>query len=142
MNVVTSPSSAPALNICNTVKLEKLITCVNALIIVCLLSEEDLEPPRPGLHQEFCVSSAGGILRSGDSWKPNACSSCVCRDGSVRCFSQQCPVADCRVPVLRKGQCCPQCMLGTCVCTDWLLQWFYWEKVEYNYYCTVSATVI
>uniref|UniRef100_A0A8C1M845 VWFC domain-containing protein n=1 Tax=Cyprinus carpio TaxID=7962 RepID=A0A8C1M845_CYPCA len=71
-----------------------------------------LEPPRAvnSSHQEFCVSSAGEILRSGDSWKPNACSSCVCRDGKIRCFSQQCPLADCRVPVLRKGQCCPFCL--------------------------------
>uniref|UniRef100_A0A9J8BIA6 Cysteine-rich motor neuron 1 protein n=1 Tax=Cyprinus carpio carpio TaxID=630221 RepID=A0A9J8BIA6_CYPCA len=69
--------------------------------------EDKPEPLRP----EFCVSSSGEILQAGDSWKPNACSSCVCRNGSVRCFSQQCPAADCRVPVLRKGQCCPQCML-------------------------------
>ncbi|XP_016144905.1 cysteine-rich motor neuron 1 protein-like [Sinocyclocheilus grahami] len=79
----------------------------------CYTCTDDLEPPRPvnSSLQELCVSSAGEILRSGDSWKPNACSSCVCRDGNVRCFSQQCPLADCRVPVLRKGQCCPQCML-------------------------------
>ncbi|XP_016111458.1 cysteine-rich motor neuron 1 protein-like [Sinocyclocheilus grahami] len=74
----------------------------------CYVCPEDkLEPLRP----EFCVSSSGEILQAGDSWKPNACSSCVCRNGSVQCFSQQCPAADCRVPVLRKGQCCPQCML-------------------------------
>ncbi|XP_042599024.1 cysteine-rich motor neuron 1 protein-like [Cyprinus carpio] len=79
----------------------------------CYTCTDVLEPPRAvnSSHQEFCVSSAGEILRSGDSWKPNACSSCVCRDGKIRCFSQQCPLADCRVPVLRKGQCCPQCML-------------------------------
>ncbi|XP_016329661.1 cysteine-rich motor neuron 1 protein-like isoform X2 [Sinocyclocheilus anshuiensis] len=74
----------------------------------CYVCPEDkLETLRP----EFCVSSSGEILQAGDSWKPNACSSCVCRNGSVQCFSQQCPAADCRVPVLRKGQCCPQCML-------------------------------
>ncbi|XP_043088267.1 cysteine-rich motor neuron 1 protein-like isoform X2 [Puntigrus tetrazona] len=76
-------------------------------------SEEDLESLNPfnSSLQESCESSSGEILRSGDSWKPNACSSCVCLSGSVRCFSQQCPLAACRVPVLRKGQCCPQCML-------------------------------
>ncbi len=90
----------------------------NYSVLLSVLSDEDPEPARPGVHEESCVSSAGGVLRSGDSWKHNACSSCVCRDGIVRCFSQQCPLAACRVPVLRKGQCCPQCMLGTCVCTD------------------------
>ncbi|XP_073683597.1 cysteine-rich motor neuron 1 protein-like [Garra rufa] len=77
----------------------------------CYVCPEDKQRPVNGSRQESCVSSAGEILRDGDSWKPNACSSCVCRNGSVRCFSQQCPAADCRIPVLRKGQCCPQCML-------------------------------
>ncbi|KAK2879228.1 hypothetical protein Q8A67_020019 [Cirrhinus molitorella] len=76
----------------------------------CYSCPEEPLVPVNGSRQS-CVSSAGRILQEGDSWKPNACSSCVCRNGSVRCFSQQCPKAKCRVPVLRKGQCCPQCML-------------------------------
>ncbi|XP_067223297.1 cysteine-rich motor neuron 1 protein-like [Chanodichthys erythropterus] len=82
----------------------------NSCCSVC--PEDKLEPLLPvnSSRQEYCVSSNGEILLAGDSWKSNACTSCTCRDGSVRCFSQQCPAAGCRVPVLRKGQCCPQCL--------------------------------
>uniref|UniRef100_A0A3B1ICL3 Cysteine rich transmembrane BMP regulator 1 n=1 Tax=Astyanax mexicanus TaxID=7994 RepID=A0A3B1ICL3_ASTMX len=61
-------------------------------------------------QREYCISSEGDVLLAGDSWKPNACTSCICNNGTVQCFSQRCPVANCRVPVLRKGQCCPHCL--------------------------------
>ncbi|XP_066539616.1 cysteine-rich motor neuron 1 protein-like [Hoplias malabaricus] len=61
-------------------------------------------------QREYCISSDGDVLLAGDSWKPNACTSCTCNNGTVQCFSQRCPAAKCRVPVLRKGQCCPHCL--------------------------------
>ncbi|KAG9268186.1 cysteine-rich motor neuron 1 protein-like isoform X1 [Astyanax mexicanus] len=61
-------------------------------------------------QREYCISSEGDVLLAGESWKPNACTSCICNNGTVQCFSQRCPVANCRVPVLRKGQCCPHCL--------------------------------
>ncbi|XP_067310953.1 cysteine-rich motor neuron 1 protein-like isoform X2 [Pseudorasbora parva] len=74
--------------------------------------EDTLEPllPPNSSRQESCVSSEGEILPAGASWKADGCSSCSCRDGTIRCFSLQCPAVGCRVPVLRKGQCCPQCL--------------------------------
>ncbi|XP_073784068.1 cysteine-rich motor neuron 1 protein-like isoform X2 [Danio rerio] len=72
--------------------------------------EDGLELPVDGGQQDFCVSSSGEVLRAGDSWKENPCTSCTCRNASVQCFSQRCPSVHCRVPVLRKGQCCPQCL--------------------------------
>ncbi|KAG7246858.1 hypothetical protein CRUP_013197, partial [Coryphaenoides rupestris] len=76
-------------------------------------SEEDrlsaLLPVTPS-QQEYCITGEGDVLLSGDSWKPNACTSCTCASGTVECFSQRCPAARCRVPVLRKGQCCPHCL--------------------------------
>ncbi|XP_037343176.2 cysteine-rich motor neuron 1 protein isoform X2 [Pungitius pungitius] len=75
--------------------------------------EEALSPLLPvnSSQQEYCVTSDGDVLLPGDSWRANACTSCTCHNGTVRCFSQRCPPADCRVPVLRKGQCCPHCLL-------------------------------
>ncbi|KAF5900104.1 cysteine-rich motor neuron 1 protein isoform X2, partial [Clarias magur] len=61
-------------------------------------------------QREYCISSDGDVLLAGDSWKPNACTSCICNNGTIQCFSQRCPAAKCKVPVLRKGQCCPQCL--------------------------------
>lgn len=77
--------------------------------------EDKLKPLLPvnGSQQEYCISSEGDVLLAGDSWKANACTSCTCRNGSIQCFSQRCPPAHCRVPVLRKGQCCPHCLEAT-----------------------------
>ncbi|XP_078134428.1 cysteine-rich motor neuron 1 protein isoform X2 [Sander vitreus] len=61
-------------------------------------------------QQEYCITSDGDVLLAGDSWKANACTSCTCNNGTIQCFSQRCPAANCRVPVLRKGQCCPHCL--------------------------------
>lgn len=65
-------------------------------------------------QQEYCITNDGEVLLVGDSWKANACTSCTCNNGTIQCFSQSCPPANCRVPVLRKGQCCPHC-LGECL---------------------------
>ncbi|KAI4902048.1 hypothetical protein NFI96_033099 [Prochilodus magdalenae] len=79
----------------------------------CYICPEDtlssLLPVNNSQH-EYCISSDGDVLLAGDSWKPNACTSCICNNGTVQCFSQRCPTANCRVPVLRKGQCCPHCL--------------------------------
>uniref|UniRef100_A0A3Q1HBS7 Cysteine-rich motor neuron 1 protein n=1 Tax=Anabas testudineus TaxID=64144 RepID=A0A3Q1HBS7_ANATE len=75
--------------------------------------EEKLNPLLPvnNSQHEYCITSDGDLLLAGDSWKANACTSCTCNNGTIQCFSQRCPVANCRVPVLRKGQCCPQCIV-------------------------------
>lgn len=80
-----------------------LYTCVSEDTISSLL-------PVNNSQREYCISSDGDILLAGDSWKPNACTSCICNNGTIQCFSQRCPAAKCKVPVLRKGQCCPQCL--------------------------------
>uniref|UniRef100_A0AAY4CKR8 Cysteine-rich motor neuron 1 protein n=1 Tax=Denticeps clupeoides TaxID=299321 RepID=A0AAY4CKR8_9TELE len=79
----------------------------------CHVCPEDKLLPVNGSQRDYCISSDGDMLMAGDSWKANACTSCTCRNGSIQCFSQHCPPAHCRVPVLRKGQCCPHC-LGEC----------------------------
>ncbi|XP_076835133.1 cysteine-rich motor neuron 1 protein isoform X2 [Brachyhypopomus gauderio] len=79
----------------------------------CHVCPEDVLSPLLPVNtsqREYCVSSDGDVLLAGDSWKPNACTSCVCNNGTIQCFSQRCPAVRCRVPVLRKGQCCPHCL--------------------------------
>ncbi|KAI3367822.1 hypothetical protein L3Q82_026652 [Scortum barcoo] len=74
--------------------------------------DETLSPLLPvnNSQQEYCITNDGDVLLAGDSWKANACTSCTCNNGTIQCFSQLCPAANCRVPVLRKGQCCPHCL--------------------------------
>lgn len=79
-------------------------------------------------QQEFCITAKGDMLQAGDSWKANACTSCTCNNGTIQCFSQHCPAASCRVPVLLKGQCCPHCLgtfLGGC------REKYWWEKAAF-----------
>lgn len=86
-------------------------------------------------QQEYCVTSSGDILLAGDSWKPNACSSCTCNNGTIQCFSQRCPAANCRVPVLRKGQCCPQC-IGEYLSASQYIGWSRLRRRSFEYfYC-------
>uniref|UniRef100_A0A3P9ICL6 Cysteine-rich motor neuron 1 protein n=1 Tax=Oryzias latipes TaxID=8090 RepID=A0A3P9ICL6_ORYLA len=74
--------------------------------------EETLGPLLPvnRSQQQYCLTVEGEVLLAGDSWRTNACTSCTCNNGTIQCFSQRCPAANCRVPVLRKGQCCPHCL--------------------------------
>ncbi|MGH0160546.1 UNVERIFIED_CONTAM: hypothetical protein FKN15_050319, partial [Acipenser sinensis] len=84
---------------------------------ICLCKDDHLKPLLPvnSSQPEYCISSEGEILLAGESWKANPCTSCTCSNGTIQCFSQSCPPAFCRVPVLRKGQCCPYCLDGTTV---------------------------
>uniref|UniRef100_A0A3Q4AEM4 Cysteine-rich motor neuron 1 protein n=1 Tax=Mola mola TaxID=94237 RepID=A0A3Q4AEM4_MOLML len=84
--------------------------------------DETLSPLLPvnNSQQEYCITNDGDVLQAGDSWKANACTSCTCNNGTIQCFSQRCPAANCRVPVLRKGQCCPHC-LGEYFVSMWIV---------------------
>ncbi|KAM8834172.1 cysteine-rich motor neuron 1 protein isoform 2-T2 [Synchiropus picturatus] len=66
--------------------------------------------PESSNQPEYCITNDGDVLLAGESWRANACTSCTCNNGTIQCFSQRCPAANCRVPVLRKGQCCPYCL--------------------------------
>lgn len=78
------------------------------------LPDEPLTPPAPSNTSmpSYCRNEEGDIFLAAESWKPNVCSSCVCADGVISCFSESCLPVNCARPVLRKGQCCPYC-LGT-----------------------------
>jgi len=57
-------------------------------------------------HGESC----GAHRPHGAAWIEDICRSCVCVNGHVSCFTQQCPNVTCSRPVLVKNQCCPMCL--------------------------------
>ncbi|XP_032737777.1 cysteine-rich motor neuron 1 protein isoform X5 [Lontra canadensis] len=76
------------------------------------------EPPQPSSpHNEsvpsYCKNDEGDIFLAAESWKPDVCTSCVCMDSVISCYSESCPSVSCERPVLRKGQCCPYCIEDT-----------------------------
>jgi von Willebrand factor type C domain len=62
-------------------------------------------PLRPPAGADACPP---GRLE-GESWRDNACTSCVCLKGLAVCFEQKCPPPSCPFPVSISGRCCPVC---------------------------------
>uniref|UniRef100_A0A8C3VXH4 Kielin cysteine rich BMP regulator n=1 Tax=Catagonus wagneri TaxID=51154 RepID=A0A8C3VXH4_9CETA len=55
----------------------------------------------------------GQQVASGEHWAVDACSTCSCAAGTVRCYSQRCPLLSCNpdeAPALNPGSCCPRCL--------------------------------
>ncbi|KAK2564952.1 Cysteine-rich motor neuron 1 protein [Acropora cervicornis] len=46
-----------------------------------------------------------------ETWEPNDCTVCVCRNGTPECLATVCRHPDCKEPIYIKGQCCPVCPL-------------------------------
>ncbi|XP_078589548.1 cysteine-rich motor neuron 1 protein-like isoform X1 [Branchiostoma floridae x Branchiostoma japonicum] len=71
----------------------------------------DMFPLPPDMSEPIlCHGEEGEMFLHGESWKANVCTSCVCLHGNITCYSETCPPVRCKRPVLRKGQCCPQCL--------------------------------
>nr|XP_051704902.1 kielin/chordin-like protein isoform X2 [Oryctolagus cuniculus] len=63
-------------------------------------------PPQSCMYQGLQVAS-------GERWAADACTSCFCVAGTVRCQSQRCRPLSCgpdEAPALRPGSCCPRCL--------------------------------
>ncbi|XP_059841600.1 cysteine-rich motor neuron 1 protein isoform X1 [Hypanus sabinus] len=77
--------------------------------------DEPLQPAAPSNRSRpsYCKNEEGDIFLEAESWKPNVCTSCICMEGSISCYSESCPAVTCPRPVLRKGQCCPYCIEET-----------------------------
>ncbi|CAN9499249.1 unnamed protein product [Ophioblennius macclurei] len=59
-----------------------------------------------------------GIVRShGQTFTPSSspCQRCTCVSGSVNCVPFVCPPTPCLNPVVRPGQCCPECPVSECM---------------------------
>nr|XP_032628280.1 cysteine-rich motor neuron 1 protein [Chelonoidis abingdonii] len=77
--------------------------------------DEPLQPSSSSNESmpSYCKNDEGDIFLTAESWKPNVCTSCICMDGVISCYSESCPPVSCERPVLRKGQCCPYCIEDT-----------------------------
>lgn len=67
-------------------------------------------PSRNDSEPSYCRNEEGAMFLAAESWKPDVCTSCVCMNSLISCFSESCPAVSCERPVLRKGQCCPYCI--------------------------------
>nr|CAI9707391.1 unnamed protein product [Rangifer tarandus platyrhynchus] len=64
-------------------------------------------------------SAAGHVYEHGEQWRENACTTCTCDQGEVRCHKQPCPPLRCEKGQRRarhQGQCCEDCVspAGSC----------------------------
>nr|XP_010967704.1 extracellular matrix organizing protein FRAS1 [Camelus bactrianus] len=72
----------------------------------------------PQCSSRSCAA-AGRVYEHGEQWSENACTTCICDQGEVRCHRQTCPPLRCEKGqrrVRRHGQCCEACVspAGSC----------------------------
>lgn len=76
-------------------------------------------PPAKKSHIAKCHDSASNkFYGEGDTWEPNDCTVCVCRNGTQECLATVCRHPECKEPIYIKGQCCPVCPLVDPTSTD------------------------
>lgn len=85
---------------------------INPILFVYFFLDEPVQPSLSTNKSmpSYCKNDDGDIFLTAESWKPNVCTSCICLDGGISCYSESCPPVSCEKPVLRKGQCCPYCI--------------------------------
>ncbi|XP_074647711.1 extracellular matrix organizing protein FRAS1-like [Tubulanus polymorphus] len=57
------------------------------------------------------------VYSDGRIWNPAPCVQCLCRNGRVSCYTQQCPKSMCKkedVVAPTRGECCPKCLKHGC----------------------------
>ncbi|XP_022361766.1 extracellular matrix protein FRAS1 [Enhydra lutris kenyoni] len=64
-------------------------------------------------------SASGQVYEHGEQWNEDACTTCVCDEGEVRCHKQACPPLRCekgQSRARRHGECCEECVspAGSC----------------------------
>jgi len=67
-------------------------------------------PDSTSISSHEHAKSCSAHHQHGAVWMEDNCRSCVCVNGHVSCFTQQCPNVICSRPVLAKSQCCPMCL--------------------------------
>uniref|UniRef100_A0A8W7P356 BMP-binding endothelial regulator protein n=1 Tax=Anopheles coluzzii TaxID=1518534 RepID=A0A8W7P356_ANOCL len=95
-------------------------------ILECALEDQQREPgeccpscPMPAEFRSTCAA-AGKVYQNNETWSLNACTSCECRAGEVRCANIQCPKKKCgpnETLLSVSGECCPRCVESPAVCT-------------------------
>ncbi|NXD29010.1 FRAS1 protein, partial [Spelaeornis formosus] len=97
--------------------------CSTASCQPLLCSQEEVMVLSPGKCCPECVpepcSVSGRTFQHGEQWKKNACTTCVCQRGEVKCLRETCGSVTCEKAqdkVQRPGKCCEECVSsqGSC----------------------------
>ena len=79
-------------------------------------------------HVKFLLSANCTVNETqywpGQRWKPDACTDCVCNNGTALCRRMYCRIPDCpfpQVPIVKEGICCPFCPPGL---------WLKWNSIN------------
>ncbi|XP_038068738.1 zonadhesin-like isoform X3 [Patiria miniata] len=56
-----------------------------------------------------CLATGGVTYKHGETWQPDACKTCECKEGTIVCTDKLCPKPTCDNPAAVEGECCPQC---------------------------------
>lgn len=72
----------------------------------------------PVIHPGKCCPECtnceylGQIVRNGEMVRPDLCTACTCRNGTVQCIKERCPELTCLKRFTPPGQCCAVCQQG------------------------------
>ncbi|KAM7021681.1 LOW QUALITY PROTEIN: extracellular matrix organizing protein FRAS1 [Passerculus sandwichensis] len=99
--------------------------CSTASCQPLLCSQEEVMVLPPGKCCPECVpkpcSVSGRTFQHGEQWQENACITCVCQRGEVRCLRETCGSVTCeegQSKVQRPGKCCEECVSSKGSCLD------------------------
>ncbi|XP_045849209.1 extracellular matrix organizing protein FRAS1 isoform X2 [Meles meles] len=97
--------------------------CFTALCQPLFCNQDETVVRVPGKCCPQCssrsCSASGQVYEHGEQWNENACTTCVCDEGEVRCHHQACPPLRCdkgQRRARRHGECCEECVspAGSC----------------------------
>ncbi|KAM7157358.1 extracellular matrix organizing protein FRAS1 isoform 1-T1 [Molossus nigricans] len=97
--------------------------CFTAQCLPLFCDQDEAVVRAPGKCCPQCssrsCSAAGQVYQHGEQWSENACTTCVCDRGEVRCHKQACPPLRCgkgQRRAQRHGRCCEECVspAGSC----------------------------
>ncbi|GCC17375.1 hypothetical protein chiPu_0020546 [Chiloscyllium punctatum] len=83
--------------------------------VTCLEPECDVTCQHPAQIPGQCCPVCrdcyfeGNIYSNRETFKPDACRDCSCKDGDVLCLPVKCPTLSCRQQITKPGSCCPLC---------------------------------
>ncbi|XP_064918597.1 extracellular matrix organizing protein FRAS1 isoform X3 [Columba livia] len=91
--------------------------CFTASCQPLLCSQDEVTVVSPGKCCPECVpkpcSVAGTVYQHGEQWKRDACTTCACHRGEVRCVRETCAAVTCdkgQSKARRPGRCCQECV--------------------------------
>ena len=79
------------------------------LLLLLLLLTPEPSPPTTATVTGGCRDVRGTFIPEGGTFKPDACSTCTCREGALQCATVDCAPPPCKFPIIAKGVCCPVC---------------------------------